>query len=105
MSKSIIKLDEEEVFLDLNFSNITKAEEASYNFHQFAAKIQTGGCGITQIVNVYYFLQSTAYSQEQICQKILKDGLAFHLKQITDVLLIAILKGSNNIAKEDAKKK
>lgn len=111
-----ITLADEEIELKLTMERIDKIEDLSgYSIFSFPDRCADKSLKTKGVVIFYWQTQEgTAYSKEQIFQKVMADGLANHYGQVCNVLMNSIYgekimkkleKDLEDSSKEETKKK
>lgn len=93
--KMKIKLAGEEIELNPTFENIKKAEGVMGSFVGYGRRAYKETVTVADVVGAYYHLQSTPYTEAQIFEKIMKDGLIEHMVNLRN-LIIPLLTGKEN---------
>ena len=100
-----VNLAGEEIELSPTYGNIEKVERTKGLF-SFCNDLQSGVAKVTDVVNIYYYMQNnTAYSQGQIADKIMSDGLNKHLLQVVSVLSSILNGNGQEVSEEEIEKK
>jgi hypothetical protein len=96
-----ITLKDEDIELNPSFKNISRMEEAVGSVFGFALRLKKGEFSFTDVVNVYYFLQEGAYSQDTIAKKVMSDGMGVHIGQVGEIFA-KILMSDDDGKKQEA---
>ena len=82
-----IQLDGKDFELAPTFENIAKVEALVGNVYEMAGKISESKLGLTDVVNIYYHMQSNFFGdQSDILNGVLADGLSSHMEQVVGIL-------------------
>jgi len=94
-----IKLAGQEIEIKLTHKRIQEIEKVTTSIYSYVDKCVDKSVTVSEIVVMYYQGQEgTAYSEDQIFEKIIQDGLSIHVSNTINIVMELIV-GKENFSK------